>query len=104
MSLKMMGVFSATRFFATPFLILTPVISSLLLSSYLSIDQQIKKAIKDYQTEIICYSKEHKKIGWAWFIPYNETDEDIVSDYSDTLTLNAWCKQFEELHKQLEVA
>lgn len=44
MSLKMMGVFSATRFFATPFLILTPVISSLLLSSYLSIDQQIKKA------------------------------------------------------------
>lgn len=44
MSLKMMGVFSATRFFATPFLILTPVISSILLSSYLSIDQQIKKA------------------------------------------------------------
>ena len=66
--------------------------------------QQIKKAIKDYQTEIVCYSKEDKRIGWAWFIPYNETDEDIVSDYSDTLTLNAWCKQFEELHRQLEVA
>ena len=66
--------------------------------------QQIKKAIKDYQTEIICYSKEDKRIGWAWFIPYNETDEDIVSDYSDTLTLNKWSKQFEELHRRLEVA
>lgn len=44
MSLKMMGIFSATKFFATPFIILSPVISSLLLSSYLSIDQQIKKA------------------------------------------------------------
>ena len=64
----------------------------------------IKKAIKDYQTEIICYSKEDKRIGWAWFIPYNETDEDIVSDYSDTLTLNKWSNQFEDLHKQLEVA
>ena len=64
--------------------------------------EQIRKAIKDYQTEIICYNKENKKVGWAWFIPYNETDEDIVSDYSNTLTLNKWAEQFEELHKQLE--
>ena len=64
--------------------------------------EQIRKAIKDYQTEIICYSKENKRVGWAWFIPYNETDEDIVSDYSNTLTLNKWAEQFEELHKQLE--
>ena len=33
MSLEMMGIFSGTRFLATPFLILTPVLSSLLLSS-----------------------------------------------------------------------
>ena len=66
--------------------------------------EEIRKAIKDYQTEIVCYSKEDKRIGWAWFIPYNETDEDIVSDYSDTLTLNKWSKQFEELHRRLEVA
>ena len=64
--------------------------------------EQIRKAIKDYQTEIICYSKEDKRIGWAWFIPYNETDEDIVADYSNTLSMNKWAEQFEELHKQLE--
>jgi O-antigen/teichoic acid export membrane protein len=52
MSLEMMGVFSGTRFLATPFLILTPVISSLLLSSYISINQQIKK-IKDKLPVII---------------------------------------------------
>ena len=63
--------------------------------------KQIRKAIKDYQTEIICYSKEDKRIGWAWFIPYNESDEDIVSDYSNSLTLNKWAEQFEKLHEQL---
>jgi len=46
MSLKMMGFFSGTRFFAAPLLILTPVLSSLLLSSHISINLQIKK-IKD---------------------------------------------------------
>ena len=46
MSLKMMGVFSGTRFFAAPLLILTPVLSSLLLSSHLSINLQVKN-IKD---------------------------------------------------------
>ena len=64
--------------------------------------EKIRKAIKDYETEITIYSKDNKQIGWAWFIPYNETDEDIVSDYSNTLTLNKWAKQFEDLHKQLE--
>ena len=63
--------------------------------------QKIKKAIKDYQTEIICYDNRNKRIGWAWFIPYNESDEDIVSDYSDTLTMNKWAEQFEKLHEQL---
>jgi regulation of enolase protein 1 (concanavalin A-like superfamily) len=63
--------------------------------------KQIRKAIKDYQTEIVCYDKTNKRIGWALFIPYNETDEDIVSDYSDTLTLNKWAEQFEKLHEQL---
>ena len=52
MSLEMMGIFSGTRFLATPFLILTPVLSSLLLSSYVSINQQIKK-IKDKLPVII---------------------------------------------------
>lgn len=46
MSLKMMGIFSGTRFFAAPLLILTPVLSSLLLSSHLSINLQLKN-IKD---------------------------------------------------------
>jgi len=65
--------------------------------------KDIRKAIKDYQTEILLYNKEGKQIGWAYFIPYNETDEDIVSDYSNTLTLNKWAEQFEELHKQLSM-
>ena len=65
--------------------------------------KDIRKAIKDYQTEILLYNKEDKQIGWAYFIPYNETDEDIVSDYSNTLTLNKWAEQFEELHKQLSM-
>ena len=43
MSLEMMGVFSGTRFFATPIFILTPILSSLFLSSHLSIGIQIKK-------------------------------------------------------------
>ena len=64
--------------------------------------EQIRKAIKNYETEIVVYQEDKRRIGWAWFIPYNETDEDIVADYSSTLTLNAWAKQFEELHKQLE--
>ena len=64
--------------------------------------KEIRKAIKDYETEITIYNKDNRQIGWAWFIPYNETDEDIVSDYSNTLTMNKWAKQFEELHKQLE--
>ena len=64
--------------------------------------EEIRKAIKDYETEITIYNKDNRQIGWAWFIPYNETDEDIVSDYSNTLTMNKWAKQFEELHKQLE--
>lgn len=64
--------------------------------------EKIRKAIKDYETEITIYNKDNRQIGWAWFIPYNETDEDIVSDYSNTLTLNKWAEQFEELHKQLE--
>ena len=42
----MMGIFSGTRFFAAPLLILTPVLSSLLLSSHLSINLQLKN-IKD---------------------------------------------------------
>ena len=62
--------------------------------------QQIKKAIKDYQTEIICYSKEHKKIGWAWFIPYNE-DEDIVVDYIANKFMDEWENQFSKLHEEL---
>jgi len=66
--------------------------------------KEIRKAIKDYETEIMVYQKDNKQIGWAWFIPYNDTDEDIVADYSNTLTLNKWAKQFEELHKQLEGA
>ena len=40
--------------------------------------------------------------GDRWFIPYNETDEDIVADYSNTVSMNKWAKQFEELHKQME--
>ena len=63
--------------------------------------KKIRRAIKDYQTEIVCYDNRNKRIGWAWFIPYNESDEDIVSDYSDTLTMNKWAKQFEKLHEQL---
>ncbi len=64
--------------------------------------EQIRKAIKDYETEIRVYQEDKRQIGWAWFIPYNETDEDIVADYSDTLSMNKWAKQFEELHKQLK--
>jgi len=64
--------------------------------------EQIRKAIKDYETEIVVYQEDKRQIGWAWFIPYNETDEDIVADYSDTLSMNKWAKQFEELHKQLK--
>ena len=64
--------------------------------------EQIRKAIKDYETEIVVYQEDKRQIGWAWFIPYNETDEDIVADYSNTLSMNKWAKQFEELHKQLE--
>ena len=62
---------------------------------------EIRKAIKDYQTEIELYSENDRKIGWAWFIPYNESDEDIVADYSNTLTLNKWAKQFKELQEEL---
>ena len=66
---------------------------------------KIRKAIKDEETEITIFNYDDKqnrsiKIGWAWFIPFNG-DEDVVSDFSNTLTLNAWSKQFEELHEQL---
>ena len=30
-----------------------------------------------------------------------ESDEDIVADYSNTLTLNKWAKQFKELQEEL---
>ena len=61
---------------------------------------KIRKAIKDEETEITIFNDDDKQIGWAWFIPFNG-DEDVVSDFSNTLTLNAWSKQFEELHEQL---
>ena len=60
---------------------------------------KIRKAIKDEETEITIFNDD-KQIGWAWFIPFNG-DEDVVSDFSNTLTLNAWSKQFEKLHEQL---
>ena len=64
--------------------------------------EAIRKAIKDYETEILIFNTEDRQIGWANFIPYNDTDEDIVSDYSNTLTLNAWAKQFEKLHEKIK--
>ena len=62
--------------------------------------EDIKELIKDYETEIDIYNDEHK-VGWALFIPQNDSDEDIVADYLDTITLRDWSEQFEKLHEEL---
>jgi hypothetical protein len=64
--------------------------------------KKIRDAIKENMTEILVFNDNGRQCQWAKFIPYNETDIDIVSDYSNTKLLDDWSKQFDELQKKLE--
>ena len=66
--------------------------------------EKIKKAIKEYQTEIRVYYMSDKwnyQVGWACLIPYNSDDES-VRDWSSNSLFNEWEKQFTQLTERLE--
>jgi hypothetical protein len=66
------------------------------------------KSIKDSvesmdETEIIIYEKNGRRIGWALIIPYNG-DEDSVSDWTISPTMDLWDNEYQKLINELEVA
>ena len=62
--------------------------------------EDIKKVIKDDETEIVIYDNEEKRLSWVWVIPYNE-GIDTIADYSVSKSVDNWADKFEKTMEEL---